>query len=100
MRTITSEVCKFEFGLGIISQRPSKIDQDILSQCGTQISMQIHNPNGQDAIKKSVEAAGEDILRELPGLTPGQAVVSGDAMNTLALIQVRRRHTPPPPRRG
>jgi hypothetical protein len=94
MRTITSEGRKFGFGLGIISQRPSKIDQDVLSQCGTQISMQIQNPNDQDAIKKSVEAAGEDVLRELPGLTPGQAVVSGDAMNTPALIQVRRRRTP------
>jgi hypothetical protein len=93
MRTITSEGRKFGFGLGIISQRPSKIDQDVLSQCGTQISMQIKNPNDQDAIKNSVEAAGEDVLRELPGLTPGQAVVSGDAMNTPALIQVRRRRT-------
>ena len=55
--------------------------------------MQIQNPNDQDAIKKSVEAAGEDVLRELPGLTPGQAVVSGDAMNTPALIQVRLRRT-------
>lgn len=93
MRTITSEGRKFGFGLGIISQRPSKIDQDVLSQCGTQISMQIQNPNDQDAIKKSVETAGEDVLRELPGLTPGQAVVSGDAMNTPALIQVRERRT-------
>ena len=93
MRTITSEGRKFGFGLGIISQRPSKIDQDVLSQCGTQISMQIQNPTDQDAIKNSVEAAGEDVLRELPGLTPGQAVVSGDAMNTPALIHVRRRIT-------
>ena len=93
MRTITSEGRKFGFGLGIISQRPSKIDQDVLSQCGTQISMQIKNPNDQDAIKNSVEAAGEDVLRELPGLTPGQAVVSGDAMNTPALVQIRQRIT-------
>lgn len=93
MQTITSEGRKFGFGLGIISQRPSKIDQDVLSQCGTQISMKIRNPNDQDAIKTSVEAAGEDVLRELPGLTPGQAIVSGDAMNTPALIKVRRRRT-------
>ena len=93
MQTIASEGRKFGFGLGIISQRPSKIDPDVLSQCGTQVSMKIRNPNDQDAIKKSVEAAGEDVTRELPGLTPGQAIVSGDAMNTPALIQVRRRRT-------
>lgn len=93
MRTITSEGRKFGFGIGIISQRPSKVDQDTLSQCGTQISMQIQNPTDQEAIKKSIEAAGEDVLRELPGLTPGQAVVSGDAMNTPVLIRVRERST-------
>lgn len=93
IRTITSEGRKFGFGIGIISQRPSKIDQDTLSQCGTQITMNIQNPTDQEAIKTSVEAAGEDVLRELPGLTPGQAVVSGDAMNTPVLIDVRERHT-------
>ncbi len=93
LQTIASEGRKFGFGLGIISQRPSKIDPDVLSQCGTQISMKIRNPNDQDAIRKSVEAAGEDVTRELPGLTPGQAIVSGDAMNTPALIQVRGRRT-------
>jgi DNA helicase HerA-like ATPase len=55
--------------------------------------MQIQNPTDQDAIKNSVEAAGEEVLRELPGLTPGQAVVSGDAMNTPVLIQIRPRYT-------
>jgi hypothetical protein len=93
MGTITSEGRKFGFGIGIISQRPSKIDQDVLSQCGTQITMKIQNPADQDAIRSSVEAAGEDVLRELPGLTPGQAVVSGDAMNTPVLVKVRKRHT-------
>lgn len=93
MRTITSEGRKFGFGLGIISQRPSKIDQDVLSQCGTQVTMQIQNPTDQQAIKESVEAAGEAVLSELPGLTPGQAILSGDAMNTPVLIRVRERHT-------
>ena len=93
IRTITSEGRKFGFGLGIISQRPGKIDGDVLSQCGTQIIMQIQNPTDQEAIKRSVESVGEDVMRELPGLTPGQAIVAGDAMNTPVLIQVRERHT-------
>jgi len=93
MRTITSEGQKFGFGLGIISQRPSKIDPDVLSQCGTLVTMQIQNPTDQQAIRESVEAAGEAVLRELPGLTPGQAILSGDAMNTPVLIRVRERHT-------
>jgi len=55
--------------------------------------MQIQNPNDQQAIRTSVESAGEDVLDELPGLTPGQAVVAGDAMNTPVLVNVRERHT-------
>ena len=64
----------------------------MLSQCGTQIIMQIQNPNGQQAIRQSVESAGEDVLEELPGLTPGQAVIAGDAMNTPVLTRIRERH--------
>jgi DNA helicase HerA-like ATPase len=93
LRTILSEGRKFGFGVGIISQRPSKLDADVLSQCGTQIIMQIQNPNDQQAIRQSVESAGEDVLDELPGLTPGQAVIAGDAMNTPVLTRIRERHT-------
>jgi DNA helicase HerA-like ATPase len=93
LRRILSEGRKFGFGVGIISQRPSKIDPDVLSQCGTQIIMQIQNPTDQQAIRTSVESAGEDVLDELPGLTPGQAVVAGDAMNTPVVVNVRERHT-------
>lgn len=93
LRTILSEGRKFGFGVGIISQRPSKLDADVLSQCGTQVIMQIQNPNDQQAIQQSVESAGQDILDELPGLTPGQAVISGDAMNTPVMARIRRRHT-------
>jgi len=94
LRTILSEGRKFGFGVGIVSQRPSKLDSDVLSQCGTQVIMQIQNPTDQRAIRDSVEDAGEDVLDELPGLTPGQAVVAGDAVNTPVLVRVRERHTP------
>lgn len=93
LRKILSEGRKFGFGVGVISQRPAKIDADVLSQCGTQIIMQIQNPNDQQAIRQSVESAGEDILDELPGLTPGQAVIAGDAMNSPVLARIRTRHT-------
>jgi DNA helicase HerA-like ATPase len=93
IRQVNSEGRKFGLGTGLISQRPSKLDPDALSQCGTQIIMQIQNPADQQAIKQSVESAGEAILEELPGLTKGQAVVSGDAVNTPVLVKVRERHT-------
>lgn len=93
LRTILSEGRKFGFGVGVISQRPSKIDDDVLSQCKTQMIMQIQNPNDQDAIRRAVERVGEDLLDELAGLTPGQAVVAGDSVNTPLLCRVRERLT-------
>ncbi|NMI77027.1 DUF87 domain-containing protein [Nanohaloarchaea archaeon] len=93
LSTILSEGRKFGVGIGIISQRPSKIDDDVLSQCKTQIIMQIQNPLDQDAVKKGVEDVGEDLLSELPGLTPGQAIIAGDSVNTPFLTRIRERHT-------
>jgi hypothetical protein len=93
IRQVNSEGRKFGIGTGLISQRPSKLDQTVLSQCGTQITMQIKNPTDQQAIRDSVESAGDAVLDELPGLTKGQAVISGDAVNTPVLTKIRERHT-------
>lgn len=93
LSTILSEGRKFGIGIGIISQRPSKIDDDVLSQCKTQIIMQIQNPLDQDAVKKGVEDVGEDLLSELPGLTPGQAIIAGDSVNTPFPTRIRERYT-------
>lgn len=93
LSTILSEGRKFGIGVGIISQRPSKIDDDVLSQCKSQIIMEIQNPNDQDAVKRGVEDVGEDLLSELPGLTPGQAVIAGDTVNTPFMADIRERVT-------
>jgi DNA helicase HerA-like ATPase len=55
--------------------------------------MQIQNPLDQDAVKKGVEDVGEDLLDELPGLTPGQAIIAGDSVNTPFLSRIRNRYT-------
>ena len=93
LRTILSEGRKFGVGVCLISQRPSKIDSDILSQCMTQVVMRMVNPADQDNIRKSVESIGREMIEELPGLTKGQAVVSGVAINTPVLRRVRKRLT-------
>ncbi|ADC65738.1 protein of unknown function DUF87 [Ferroglobus placidus DSM 10642] len=93
LRTILSEGRKFGVGVCLISQRPAKIDSDILSQCMTQVVMRIINPADQEYIRKSVESIGKDMIEELPGLTKGQALVSGVALNAPVLIRVRERLT-------
>ncbi len=93
MRTILAEGRKFGVGVCLISQRPSKIDPDILSQCMTQVVMRIVNPADQENVRSSVESIGRDLLDELPGLTKGQAVVAGVSINAPVLMRVRERLT-------
>lgn len=93
VRTILSEGRKFGLGVGLITQRPGKLDSDVLSQCMSQFLMRIVNPTDQDSLKYGVEAAGRDLLKELPALTKGQVIIAGACVNTPVLCQVRKRIT-------
>jgi DNA helicase HerA-like ATPase len=93
LRTILSEGRKFGLGVGLITQRPGKLDADVLSQCMSQFIMRIVNPVDQESLKYGVEAAGRDLLKELPALTKGQVIISGACVNTPVLCKVRQRLT-------
>jgi DNA helicase HerA-like ATPase len=93
LKQILSEGRKFGVGIGLITQRPGKLDQDVLSQCMTQVIMRIVNPIDQDTVAKSVEGAGRQLLDELPALTKGQAIISGVGVNTPVMCRVRPRIT-------
>jgi DNA helicase HerA-like ATPase len=93
LKTILSEGRKFGVSVGLITQRPGKLDSDVLSQCMTQCIMRITNPIDQDRIASSVESVGRDLIRELPSLSKGQVIVSGASVNTPVLLRVRQRLT-------
>ena len=93
LKRILSEGRKFGVAVGLISQRPGKLDSDVLSQCMTQCIMRIVNPVDQARVAEGVESVGRDLLEELPALTKGQAIVAGASMNTPVLVRVRRRIT-------
>jgi DNA helicase HerA-like ATPase len=93
LKKILAEGRKFGVGVGLISQRPGKLDADVLSQCNTQFLLRIVNPVDQARVRESVESVGRDLLAELPSLTKGQAIISGAAVNTPVLCHIRRRHT-------
>jgi DNA helicase HerA-like ATPase len=93
LKTILSEGRKFGIGVCMVSQRPSKLDADSLSQCMTQITMRIINPTDQQQIAQSIESASRELISELPSLAKGQAIVSGVAINTPTLVKIRKRLT-------
>jgi DNA helicase HerA-like ATPase len=93
LKTILSEGRKFGVSVGLISQRPGRLDSDVLSQCMTQCIMRIVNPIDQNRVAESVESVGRDLLKELPALSKGQVIVAGNAVNTPLLCRVRGRIT-------
>ena len=93
LKQILSEGRKFGVSVGLISQRPGKLDSDVLSQCMTQCIMRIVNPIDQARVAESVESVGRDLLAELPALSKGQVIVAGASVNTPVMVQVRQRLT-------
>ncbi|MBU0761502.1 MAG: ATP-binding protein [Candidatus Altiarchaeota archaeon] len=93
IRKIAREGRKFGVGLCIVSQRPNKLDADVLSQCNTQLIMKIVNPADQEYIRQSVETVTEDIVRDLPGLGRGEAIVTGSAVTLPVPVKIRKRRT-------
>lgn len=93
LRTIASEGRKFGMGLLIVSQRPAKVDKNVLSQCNTQIIMKVTNPNDLKAITASVEGLTGEASDEIQQLSTGVSLVAGGLLATPVLVEVRTRQT-------
>jgi len=93
MKQIAQEGRKFFVGLGLISQRPSRVDADVLSQCNSQIIMRMTNPNDQNYVRKISEWVTNEDLEEIRALAPGEAYVFGPATIMSLPILVRPRGT-------
>ncbi len=91
INTIAAEGRKFRVFLTLITQRPSKISQDALSQCGSQIIMRLTNPDDQHAVQRASEAISADLLADLPGLNQGEAIVLGQLTRVPVMLSVAGR---------
>jgi DNA helicase HerA-like ATPase len=91
INTIAAEGRKFRVFLTLITQRPSKVSQDTLSQCGSQIIMQLTNPDDQRAVQRASEAISAELLEDLPGLNKGEAIVLGQLTRVPVMVRVAGR---------
>ncbi|MBC7326614.1 ATP-binding protein [bacterium] len=90
---IAAEGRKFKVFLVVITQRPYKINQDTLSQCGSQIIMKLTNPEDQKAVRTASENISESLLADLPGLNTGEAVILGGLTRVPVMIRVGERES-------
>jgi DNA helicase HerA-like ATPase len=93
LRTIASEGRKFGLGLCVVSQRPAKVDKNVLSQANTQIILKVTNPNDLKAIIASVEGLTRDSEDEIQNLPVGTALVSHPRYPMPIQVEIRPRET-------
>jgi hypothetical protein len=93
LRTVASEGRKFGMGLCVISQRPAKVDKNIISQCNTNIILKVTNPNDLKAIIQSVEGLTSKTHDEIQRLPIGVALISGSSLQIPIMTEIRTRET-------
>ncbi len=91
VQRIVKEGRKFGIGAMIVSQRPSEIDDTILSQCGTFFSLRLSNAADRSKVQAALPDSLSGIVDSLPVLRTGEAVITGEA----AKLPVRCRITLP-----
>jgi uncharacterized protein len=85
---VAREGRKFGMSLIVVSQRPRRVDQDVLSQMGSFAVMKLTNPEDQGHVREASEAISEDLLQNLPSLNVGEAVLLGEWVNIPAVVKV------------
>ena len=88
IRKIAGEGRKFGVGFAVISQRPSKLDPDVTSQCNTLIVMRLKNPDDQRFIARTSDMVSQADLDELPSLSTGEALIFGRSIAAPLLVKI------------
>lgn len=91
VQKIAKEGRKYGVGAMVISQRPSEVNETILSQCGTFFALRLANPSDRARVKGVLPDGLVSLLDVLPVLRTGEAVVMGEA----AKLPMRCRITLP-----
>ena len=79
VRRIAKEGRKFGLGTMLVSQRPSEIDETILSQCGTFFALRINNQTDRSRVKSAMSESVSGMIDSLPVLRTGEAIVAGES---------------------
>lgn len=89
VQKIAKEGRKYGVGAMIISQRPSEIDETILSQCGTYFTLRLSNPSDRSRVQGALPDGLVSLLDVLPVLRTGEAIVMGEAAKLPMRCRVR-----------
>lgn len=88
VRRICKEGRKYGIGALIISQRPSELDETILSQCGTFITLRLSNSQDQSIVGAAMPDNLGSLSELLPSLRTGEAIIVGEAVKIPSRVRM------------
>ena len=97
VQRIAKEGRKYGVGAMVVSQRPSEVDETILSQCGTFFALRLSNPADRARVQGTLPDGLVGLLDILPILRTGEAIVTGEAAKLPMRCRVtfpEKRHRP------
>lgn len=87
VQTIAKEGRKYGVGLALITQRPSELDETVLSQCGTIIALRMTNSKDRGYVSSAIQDELQTMVDLLPSLRTGEGVISGEGVKIPSRIQ-------------
>jgi uncharacterized protein len=90
VQTIAKEGRKYGVGLMLITQRPSELDETVLSQCGTLIALRMTNKNDRNHISSAIQDDLVDMVGLLPSLRTGEALIMGECVRIPSRVKIEK----------
>lgn len=87
VQTIAKEGRKYGVGLTLVTQRPSELDETVLSQCGTIIALRMNNAKDRSYIRGAIQDELQTMVDLLPSLRTGEGIVSGEGVRIPSRVQ-------------
>jgi DNA helicase HerA-like ATPase len=78
---IAKEGRKYGVSLCVVSQRPSDLAPSLLSECNTLFALRMTNHDDQDIVRGALPEASHGLMKFLPALRNGEAIVVGEGVS-------------------
>jgi DNA helicase HerA-like ATPase len=87
VQSIAKEGRKYGVGLALVTQRPSELDETVLSQCGTIIALRMNNSKDRGHIRSAIQDELQTMIDLLPNLRTGEGIISGEGVKIPSRVQ-------------
>jgi len=84
---VAREGRKFGLSLILVSQRPSKLNSDVISQMGSFAISGLTHPDDQRFITEVTDEVTDELGTSLPSLNPGEMILAGSFVRAPVLIK-------------